>query len=124
MKSLTLLSTVIVLLLAAGCASYSPGPRPTAHLSGVTLPDQLTMYSADQCIGAIVNGVCHGSVTGQPIGTCYGSVLAGRCLGVETPDYAHRSRTNLQPRTYQQMMEPTSPPTYDELMRNPGYLQQ
>ncbi len=118
MKTLTRLSIVVLMLSAAGCAIYSPGPRPSDHLSGVTLPNQLTMYAAEQCVGAVVNGVCHGSVTGEPIGICHGSVLAGRCLGVETSDYAHPSRLNTQPRKYEEMMEEYRPPTYGEIMRN------
>ena len=118
MKTLTQLAIVALMLSAAGCATYSSGPRPNDHLSGVTLPNQLTMYAADQCIGAVVNSVCHGSVIGQPIGICHGSILAGRCLGVETPDYAHSNRLNTQPRTYQDMMEESGPLTYGELMQN------
>lgn len=40
------------------------------------------VYRADECIGAIVNGVCHGSVI--PKGytpTCYGTMLNGQCTG-------------------------------------------
>ena len=118
MKMLTQLSITISILSIAGCAVYSAGPPPTDHLSGVTLPNQLTMYSAEQCVGAVVNGVCHGSVTGEPIGICHGTVLAGRCLGVAATDYAHPGRTNTQPRTHQQMMEQFRQPTYEQMIQN------
>ena len=118
MKMLTQLLIIFPILAIAGCSTYSPGPRPTAHLSGVTLPNELTMYAAEQCVGVVINGVCHGSVTGEPIGTCHGSVLAGRCLGVKAPDYVHPSRTHTQPRTYEEMMEQFKQPTYEEMMQN------
>ncbi len=118
MKILTHLSIAVLAMAGAGCASYSTGPSPTAHLSGVTLPNQSAMYAADQCSGAVVNGVCYGSVTGEPIGTCHSAVLGGRCLGVEAPDSAHQSRLNTQPRTYQEMTEQFRQSSYEEMMQN------
>ena len=118
MKILTHLSIAVLAMASAGCASYSAGPSPTAHLSGVTLPNESEMYAADQCIGTVVNGVCHGSVTGQPIGICHSMVLGGRCLGVEAPDSTHQSQLNAQPRTYQEMIEESEPSTFNELMWN------
>lgn len=43
------------------------------------------VYRADQCIGAVVNGVCHGAVvpSAQSINPqrCYGQMLNGICTG-------------------------------------------
>lgn len=41
------------------------------------------VYRQDECIGAIVNGVCHGSILPKSgyRPTCYGQMLSGRCTG-------------------------------------------
>jgi hypothetical protein len=40
------------------------------------------VYRAQDCIGAVVNGVCHGSTgAAQPQATCYGQMLNGQCTG-------------------------------------------
>ncbi|MDH4565943.1 hypothetical protein E8E95_04565 [Pseudomonas sp. BN414] len=40
------------------------------------------VYRAQDCIGAVVNGVCHGSTgAAQPQSTCYGQMLNGQCTG-------------------------------------------
>nr|WP_180202429.1 hypothetical protein [Pseudomonas sp. SbOxS1]NYU01860.1 hypothetical protein [Pseudomonas sp. SbOxS1] len=40
------------------------------------------VYRAQDCIGAVVNGVCHGSTgAAQPKATCYGQMLNGQCTG-------------------------------------------
>lgn len=40
------------------------------------------VYRAQDCIGAVVNGVCHGSTgAAQPQAVCYGQVLNGQCTG-------------------------------------------
>jgi hypothetical protein len=40
------------------------------------------VYRAQDCIGAVVNGVCHGSTgAAQPMATCYGQMLNGQCTG-------------------------------------------
>lgn len=41
------------------------------------------VYSASQCIGSVVNGVCHGSIMpdAQYHPTCYGQMLNGQCIG-------------------------------------------
>jgi len=40
------------------------------------------VYRAQDCIGAVVNGVCHGSTgAAQPMATCYGQMLNGQCIG-------------------------------------------
>jgi hypothetical protein len=40
------------------------------------------VYREQDCIGAVVNGVCHGSTgAAQPQATCYGQMLNGQCTG-------------------------------------------
>jgi len=41
------------------------------------------VYDANECIGAVVNGVCHGSVidTNPARPRCYGTMLNGQCTG-------------------------------------------
>jgi hypothetical protein len=43
-----------------------------------------TVYSPSECIGAVVMGVCHGSILpdySRPHSTCYGQMLNGVCTG-------------------------------------------
>ncbi len=79
------------LLLMTGCAdmyavatgTYDPGvdPYDTSYGSSV--------IPASECIGAVVNGTCHGSATpGAQIKidtgqypTCYGQMIGGVCTG-------------------------------------------
>jgi hypothetical protein len=55
--------------------------------SGVAAPnfgDGQTVYSQHECIGAVVMGVCHGSILpdySSPHPTCYGQMLNGTCTG-------------------------------------------
>ncbi|CAE6931790.1 conserved protein of unknown function [Pseudomonas marincola] len=44
-------------------------------------PNGQPVYDVSQCIGAVVNGVCHGSTMGAPVARCYGSMLNGQCIG-------------------------------------------
>jgi hypothetical protein len=47
-------------------------------------PDEPTkVYRADDCIGAVVNGVCHGSVidTDPAREKCHGAWINGQCTG-------------------------------------------
>jgi len=40
------------------------------------------VYREQDCIGAVVNGVCHGSIgAAQSQATCYGQMLNGQCTG-------------------------------------------
>ena len=46
--------------------------------------DGQTVYTPNECIGAIVNGQCHGSILpdySRPHPTCYGQMLNGMCTG-------------------------------------------
>lgn len=43
-----------------------------------------TVYSSNECIGAVVNGQCYGSILpdySRPHPTCYGQMLNGMCTG-------------------------------------------
>lgn len=43
-----------------------------------------TVYSLGECIGAVVMGVCHGSILpddSRPHPICYGQMLNGICTG-------------------------------------------
>jgi len=53
-----------------GYTSYGPAP-----LGGTAV------YSASQCIGPVIMGVCQGSVVGLPAARCYGTMLNGQCTG-------------------------------------------
>jgi hypothetical protein len=41
------------------------------------------VYDADDCIGVVVNGVCHGTINPsiQPVAHCYGSMINDQCTG-------------------------------------------
>jgi hypothetical protein len=41
------------------------------------------VYDADDCIGAVVNGVCHGTINPsiQPVARCYGTMINDQCTG-------------------------------------------
>ena len=58
---------------------YSSDPYNTT-LSG---DGSNKVYRASECIGAVVNGVCHGSVIDtQPMRQrCYGTMIGGHCTG-------------------------------------------
>ncbi|MFJ4393718.1 hypothetical protein [Pseudomonas sp. NPDC089396] len=104
MKTLLMLTA---LALLSGCASvlnsefvrWASDPHYYDRQVGASAPEQtLTpgqgytkapgrapngqpVYDASQCIGAVVNGACHGSTIGQPVARCYGTMLNGQCIG-------------------------------------------
>jgi hypothetical protein len=52
--------------------------------SGGPMPGGQSVYSPNECIGAVVMGVCHGSILpdySRPHPTCYGQMLNGVCTG-------------------------------------------
>ena len=79
------LIAALLFLWLTGCAELGsrfvdPGSRIDALEQGrVGTP----VYRADECIGAVVNGVCHGSVIAPPDlkPRCYGAMLNGQCTG-------------------------------------------
>ena len=57
--------------------------QPTIGSQGSSGANGVAVYSPSQCIGAIVNGECHGSIMpngSQPM-TCHGQMLNGQCTG-------------------------------------------
>jgi hypothetical protein len=88
------LMTVAALALLSGCASvlnsdfvrWASTPRAYYQSQGyqqapALAPNGQPVYDASQCIGPVVNGVCHGSTLGQPVARCYGTMLNGQCTG-------------------------------------------
>ena len=54
--------------------------QPTYGVGG---SNGTTVYSADECIGSIVNGKCHGTILPKQSvhKKCYGQMLNGQCTG-------------------------------------------
>lgn len=75
--------------LLAGCAQYNAAYHGLERVSAaVTIPGTVSpagtpVYSADECIGAIVNGECHGTILPKtsvhPV--CHGQMINGQCTG-------------------------------------------
>jgi hypothetical protein len=54
------------------------GPAPAVPQTGFGQP----VISSEDCIGAVVNGVCHGTpAPGAATATCYGQMVGGVCTG-------------------------------------------
>jgi hypothetical protein len=54
------------------------GPVPAVPQTKFGQP----VISSGDCIGAVVNGVCHGTpAPGAPVATCHGQMVAGVCTG-------------------------------------------
>ncbi|VVP08669.1 hypothetical protein [Pseudomonas fluorescens] len=90
----------LVLISTAGCAELIDARRdylqwvdsldlprqtpPTQQQQTMPMQQQYgqPVYRSQDCIGAVVNGVCHGSTgAAQPQATCYGQMLNGQCTG-------------------------------------------
>ena len=88
----------LALISTPGCAELIDARRDYLQwVDSLDLPRQTTpiqqevqmqqqygqpVYRAQDCIGAVVNGVCHGSTgAAQPQATCYGQMLNGQCTG-------------------------------------------
>jgi hypothetical protein len=67
--------------------ALAPTPRNDLGVSipypmAPAIPDGVQVYSASQCIGAVVMGVCHGAIApGASVQTCHGQMLNGQCTG-------------------------------------------
>ncbi|WP_330114364.1 hypothetical protein SA496_20175 [Pseudomonas sp. JS3066] len=59
----------------------APNGQPVYQQAPALTPNGQPIYDASQCIGAVVNGVCHGSTMGQPVARCYGTMINGQCTG-------------------------------------------
>jgi hypothetical protein len=58
--------------------SQEPAPGPLPQAPGFGQP----VISSEDCIGAVVNGVCHGTpAPGAPTATCNGRMVRGVCTG-------------------------------------------
>lgn len=49
----------------------------------VSVQNSATVYGADECVGAVVNGQCHGTIIEARAyhPTCHGQMLNGQCTG-------------------------------------------
>jgi hypothetical protein len=58
-------------------------PPASADQEQVQLDQDNAVYDAGDCIGAVVNGVCHGTINPsiQPVARCYGTMINGQCTG-------------------------------------------
>jgi hypothetical protein len=58
------------------------GSVPAVHQTGFGGQSGQPVINSGDCIGAVVNGVCHGSpAPGAPTSTCYGQMVGGICTG-------------------------------------------
>lgn len=67
-----------------GCAEYAKTYNALAGVEPmVTAPGGKVVYSRSECIGAVVNNVCQGSILPKTAThpTCYGEMINGRCTG-------------------------------------------
>ena len=85
----------LIAWLLVGCAMPSGGyllgletaplteRSPSETTPGESSVNGTPVYTADECTGAIVNGVCHGSVIPDKAHRekCYGEMLFGKCTG-------------------------------------------
>jgi hypothetical protein len=85
MKRITL---CLLFASTTGCAAIQTGFRDFANgfLYGVPAyysPSGTPVYAPGECIGAVVNGVCHGSVidTMPNRPRCHGTMINGQCTG-------------------------------------------
>lgn len=82
MKTLSTITILFAVLALTGCASnHSQAGIPRDVV--VTAPHGVTVHPSNTCIGAVVNGVCHGSIlsTDPMPKTCHGEMLGGQCTG-------------------------------------------
>ena len=63
---------------------HDGGPPAITTGSGAPMGWGQTVYSSQECIGAVVNGQCYGSILPNysgPHPTCYGQMINGMCTG-------------------------------------------
>lgn len=84
--------SMLITMFVAGCVAGDYGHLRHPREEGVVLSSPIgsyrqgqTIYNEDECIGAVVNGVCYGTIMPEPRyhETCYGQMLAGRCIGAQ-----------------------------------------
>jgi hypothetical protein len=82
---LTLAAPLFLSACGAG-SSGRPAPaaqhEPAAQVQAAQSPDG-KVYSAEECIGPVIMGVCHGTILPRQAyhPTCYGAWLDGACTG-------------------------------------------
>lgn len=83
-KTLVAILLPLVLTVLIGCAtldglSYTQ-PRSQEP---VAREGDRKVYDADECIGPVINGRCHGTILPKKAyhPTCYGEWVGGRCTG-------------------------------------------
>jgi hypothetical protein len=67
-----------------GAGPHDIGSTAVSAGSGGPMGMGQTVYTPNECIGAVVNGQCHGSILpdySRPHPTCYGQMLNGMCTG-------------------------------------------
>lgn len=79
------LPSLIVYGAMSDCKTYVPS-QPSQPGAGVVQRGYSAgqpVYSADECIGPVINGVCHGQILPKSAyhKTCYGQMLNGVCTG-------------------------------------------
>ena len=83
----TPLASLLVIALLAGCVTADGGSVHSTDESDpyVQLGDTDKMIRASDCIGAVVNGKCHGQTIDDQWNnkTCHGAILNGECIGAE-----------------------------------------
>lgn len=77
------LSIMIALVMLSGCSRGIITGRQYHAAPAVNLQNGVPVYGAGQCIGAVVNGVCNGTIQqngAMPL-TCHGQMVGGICTG-------------------------------------------
>lgn len=74
------LSEALVTAKARSASRYGP---PSIWAERFGEGGGTPVYRADECVGPVVNGVCHGSILPKSAvpQRCYGTMLNGRCTG-------------------------------------------
>jgi hypothetical protein len=81
--------TMLCLLFAITTGCSATTQYKAGYVLGTIIRHRLAaragipVYAPRECIGAVVNGVCHGSVidTMPMRPRCYGTMIGGRCTG-------------------------------------------
>jgi hypothetical protein len=70
-------------LSGGGRSSYSSGSPASGYDTTLQGDSSGKVYRASECIGAVVNGTCHGAVidTQRMRPRCHGTMIGGSCTG-------------------------------------------
>jgi hypothetical protein len=80
------IGAILLSLGVGGCTEYAKAYKAMSALEPVdTVAPQAgqTVYRADECVGAVVNSVCHGTIIPKSAThpTCHGEMIGGKCTG-------------------------------------------